>query len=462
MTVAFVANVGSRDIQVVDAASPPKDSRTLGELILKDWDTMRTKIRMPILVKALEAVLKKHQQIDQIMLFATDQTDGQYRHTDTYPFAQVIQRYLAENYDAAYQQRYGETLSSRVTIEPIAANPADYDQMMHYYGGALAKLDDFPTVYLEVTGGTPAMSFMLLWQGVEVLRQRAHPLYVLQERSLPVSLNIAQTLTLDALRDDVLDSVRAHQYFAAQKLLDRNLPFLQRHLRHINAAYALVRYANHRYNFNFEEAEGVLLGAEVGLPPDWAEAVSALAEEVAARNPHWLLQEELYGIEVDLRVGAYKDALANIFAFLEGLLREVASARGVRLTPDNRMLDPDWLQTVPDLQAYLERKNIDLSRTVTTFVFERALGFMAKTDPALADLQARIQAFDALKKARNDAIHHHRGMSEEMIGALYNGGTALLLADLQQLYRDALGAGAAPNPYDRVNALVTALLEPAP
>ncbi len=450
MGVTFIANVGSRDIRLSGHPNPPKDSRTLGELILANWGEMHQQIALPILGKALEWVLRKHPDIDQIVLFASDQTDSQYRYTDTLPFAQIIQRYI--------QATYGDRLAGRVQIIAIRTNPADYDQMMRFYSDALHAFGQQEIVYLEVTGGTPAMSFMLLWQGVETLQERAHPLYVLQERAMPISLNIARSLTVRALTETLAQNVRQHQYQAARDLLHARKPLLRDTVRYFDLVYALVEHANQRQNFNFDLAATALFDIPPELPPQLSARFHDLADDISRRDVLWLLREEIYGAEIDFMHGAFKDAVANIFAFREGLLRQFAIQQGTHLTDKGRKLDPDWLNTEPDLVAYLRSKSIDTSRNVTTFVFERILDFRARGDDTVRSLNERIAHFKDLVDIRNTATHNHGGVSEDMIRNAY-GEVTDVLDDLRGVYAAFTGQPPGPNSYDSINALIADLLE---
>lgn len=453
MSISFLANVGSRDVIVEGRANLPKDSRTLGEMILADWGQYRDDLHLPILVKALEAVIKKHSKVDHIVLFASDQRDKAYRHTDTLPFAQIVKQVLKE--------RYGDWIETATEIITIADNPSDYDKMLHFYSEALQKLmQRFQSdiVYAAVSGGTPAMSFMLLWQGVEMFQQRIQPLYVIQERPLPLQLNIGQMLLMNAILSDIRRSIQVYGYSAAKQLLSAHEGLLDRLLPTYRAVCSIVEYSYQRLNFNFEAAEGALLGAESGLDARFVPRIDSLIDSIRNRDSRWLLREEIFGAEIDFRTHAYKDALANVFAFREGLLRWLALHEGVQLE-DNRKLAPEWLKSQPELRAYLQEKNIDLNRNVTTFVFERILGFLAKQNPALKTLTDRIERFEKLSKIRNDAIHNHAGVSINDVSREYNGSVEDIIHDMRDLLEQITNTDIGDNPYDTINALILDLIE---
>lgn len=455
MTISFLANVGSRDVIAEGRTNLPKDSRTLGEMILADWEQYRSDLRLPILVKALEAVVKKHSKVDHIFLFASDQHDKAYRHTDTLPFAQIVKQVLKE--------RYGGWIETATEIVTISDNPSDYDKMLSFYSNSLQRIADQLqgdySIYAAVSGGTPAMSFMLLWQGVEIFQQHIQPLYVIQERPLPLQLNIGQMLWMNAILSDIKRSIQVYGYSAAKQLLNAHDGLLDRLLPTYRAVCSIVEYSYQRLNFNFEAAEGALLGAESGLDTRFVQRIDSLIASIRNRDSIWLLREEIFGAEIDFRTHAYKDALANVFAFREGLLRWLALREGVQLE-DNRKLGSEWLDSQSEeLRAYLEEKKIDLNRNVTTFVFERILGFLARQNPELKALTDRIDRFVALSTIRNNAIHNHAGVSIDDVTREYNGSVEDIINDMRDLLVQITNTDMGDNPYDTINALILDLIE---
>ncbi|NJO85069.1 MAG: hypothetical protein HC828_21525 [Blastochloris sp.] len=238
-------------------------------------------------------------------------------------------------------------------------------------------------------------------------------------------------------------------------LLDRLLPTYR-------TVCSIVEYSYQRLNFNFEAAEGALLGAESGLDADFVQRIDILIDSIRNRDSIWLLREEIFGAEIDFRTHAYKDALANVFAFREGLLRWLALREGVQLE-DNRKLAPEWLNSQSEeLLIYLKEKNIDLKRNVTTFVFERILGFLARQNPALKTLTDRIDRFVALSTIRNNAIHNHAGVSINDVSREYNGSVKEVIHDMRDLLVQITNIDMGDNPYDTINALILDLIEVRP
>jgi len=457
MGVSFIANVGSRDVVVEGRLNLPKDSRPLGELILSNWDTYKPHLRLPILVKTLDAVLEKHGRVDHILLYASNQADTSYRHTDTEPYARIIKQFLEE--------KHGDWIKSVLEIVEVNGNPSDYDLMYRFYTEDLQlRAEEIfaqdERVYASISGGTPAMSIMLLWQGVQVLGTRLQPLYVLQEKETPVELKIGRDLLVRSLQANLQKVTSIYQYDAALAILKDNAALLAASLRYYDALCLLIEAANHRVNFNFELAFNAL-ESPVSLPKPYSTQWQQALKAIQNRDDAWLLREEIYGAELDLERGAYKDAVANIFAFREGALRLYAIQKGAQFTDaERKRLDGAWIDSIDGLRDYLVEKDIDLKRNVTTFVFERVLDYLGKTDASIHQMVKAINGFENLAKIRNDATHSHKGVALDDIEKTYSGGIDAIVRDLRAVYAQMIGQPIAENPFKTLlNPLISALIE---
>ncbi|MFC1960710.1 hypothetical protein ACFLYO_08365 [Chloroflexota bacterium] len=457
MTVLFITNVGNRDVQVPNHQDLPTKARPLGEFLLANWDQYADQIELPILGKALRWVAQTHGQVDQVVLVVSDQDDERFRPSDTIVVAEVIKRILQEN-DS--WQTYAA--STNIQIVTIPGNPSDYDLMMGFYKDLMQpfEITSNDSVYLAVSGGTPAMASMLLLRGIEVFGKKAHPLYVNQVYTMPMTLDVGRRLVLDAALNHIRQTLVVFQYDAAQTIFDSHQDMLRNALPGFDSFKALLDHARQRYNFNFQEAQRALLGADRNLPKILAQRIFVLADDIAQRDTCWLLREEIFATELDFRNKAYKDAVSNVFAFREGLLRQLAIQHGTQLI-DNRQFAPDWLEQDPDLVKYLKSKNIDTSRTVTTFVFERVLGFKAKQDADLQMFMKDIDVFTLLAKVRNEATHNHEGVSEQLIAEKFEGGPEAVLEHMHHLYKVLTGDSPGPNAFDTINDLLFLLLDEA-
>ncbi|MBP8972436.1 MAG: hypothetical protein KBH93_01060 [Anaerolineae bacterium] len=466
MSVLFIANVGNRDVQVPGGTDLPREARLLGQQLLDEWPAVADSLELPILVKALQWVVKKHgAPVDRVVLVASDQQDEKYRPSDTILLAEVIARLLREH-DKWNHLAKAEAIS----IVRAEQSPADYDYMLHVYETLtkeVAAEGTYDQVYLAVSGGTPAMASMLMFQGIRAFGERALPLYVTPHRAMPISLDIGRKLTLDALVEDLERNVKDFQYRAALSLVKARRKLLAQEWKHekYDALVAVLSYATQRFNFNFEEAEKAIFGADRGLPAPFATRIHELADDLQARDEVWLMREEIYGAELDFFLGAYKDALNNVFAFREELLRQLVVRHGAHLieTEKGDMLAEDWLKREPGLEEYLKSKNIIPKRTATTYVFEHILRFKAETMPDLAEFLDEITELKKLADLRNKATHQHAGVSQSTLVDAFGGEISALLQHMWALYNRFTGTDKpAANPYDAINTLILDLIQAAP
>ncbi|MCZ7554434.1 MAG: hypothetical protein M5U05_17955, partial [Anaerolineales bacterium] len=460
MSVLFIANVGNRDVQVPGRTDLPREARLLGQQLLDEWSAVADSLELPILVKALQCVVRKHSgPVDRVVLVASDQQDEKYRLSDTILLAEVIARLLREH------KRWNSLAKPEaISIVRAEQSPADYDYMLHVYETLtkqVAAEQIYDQVYLAVSGGTPAMASMLMFQGIRAFGERALPLYVTPHHAMPISLDIGQKLTLDALIEDLERNVKDFQYRAALSLTKARRKLLLREWapEKLEALTAVLRYATQRFNFDFTAAEKAIFGADRGLPAPFVTRIHLLADDLQARDEVWLMREEIYGAELDFYLGAYKDALNNVFAFREELLRQLAVRHGAHLieTEKGDMLAEDWLKSEPDLKKYLRSRSINPKRTATTYVFEHILCFRAETMPDLAEFLDEITELKKLADLRNKATHQHAGVSQSTLVDAFGGEISTLLQHMWALFNLFTGKDRpAANPYDAINALILA------
>lgn len=460
----LLANVGNRDVQIPDSDDLPKKARDFGEAILADWSAYADKLTFPILGKALQWVAGKHGPVERIILVASDQKDEHHRHSDTAPLAEVIQRAFSE------KPKWRKHLASpdAIVIERCHDNPSDYDDMMRFYETQMARLagDRASIVYLEVSGGTPAMAAMLLLKGIEHFGERAQPLYVTPTQAMPLSLNVGRQLTLDATTNDLKHSLNICQYHTALALLDSREQLLRESWPHFSAVRAVVDYARERLNFNFLAAEQALFGADRHLPSRLTSRVRDFANDISERTETWLLREVLYTAEISFRNGAYADFLGRAFRLSEGLTDHVLKAWAppeiFEGPEEKRKVADGWLNDNVDAREFLEEKEIDLGRCVTRLTLLTLAEYFAGQDDMRRRIVNRLQRINVLGSYRNQMpfAHGYEGVSPALLKQRYGGKRDdEMLRDLRWLYEQIVGQPCGDNPYDAINALIFDLIQ---
>ncbi len=493
MTIMLLANVGNRDVGVTREIPIPGEvnplwndkasRRAMGRAILENWEACRPHLSLPIIGKAVDYILDREGTIDRIILIASDQSgvpdvSDYHLAQDTIELAHVVSRYLTATCGLPEET---------ITTWTIERNPADYGGMQTFFRARLRALKEEEQApglraYLEVSGGTPAMTSMLLTVGAEVFGLDAYPLYVSQYEETPFQLDLGRRVVAESLQDVIRENTRLYAYHAAARTLASNLELLDAFCP-AEAIHAVCAYAHQRLNFNFEEAQSALTPALEGARHEDLGTL-ALSEAEHYGRTEWLLHEILFNAEIRLRIGAYGDFLVRVFRFDEAILRYMARRLGARLVdrkgePDEHgeFLDPDWLNGKPGLQDYFDTKHVrrgDEGRiSANRFVLNLTVVYLARQQDDQAADQARkkLGKLQRLSSVRNEsfAVHTFDGVSSQRIAAAFtgrgdaeSGETQLvkIVNRMREVCELATGQPVAEiNPYDRINARILDLLD---
>ncbi len=483
-------NVGSSDL---DRALLPELSRLSererAQRILAQWDAYAQRLRLPIISKALRYVLNQPGDLARLTLIASNQGDAPPADPyltdlwgkDTHGTAQVIARILAMGCDDL-----PPIPADRIDVWTIAdreernRDPSDYDGVRRFLERRLPEAARaFPgaTAYLEVTGGTPAMTTGLLVAGSEIWGARAIALYVHPRYALPQTLNTATRLLAAPLRAALRANTATFDYDAALRLLhdhrsaiaDRLIPGADRVLE------AVLDHARCRFNLDLPGARRALEGG-VDRAGDgrWRADVMLLYNAVSAPDRRMRLEEVYHGAKARYDAGAYGDFLAQVVRFQENAWRLLCLERGARFVDRHGQPNDDGSK---------------VSRA-----WEDAVGFRLRSDPpgdtgdrtssrlrlrAIArhlaqrrgeSLRRQMDALDRLNglaDLRNETIHTLEGVSRRVLAATFGGhGSDEAVADqivphMADVYALVVGRPPGVSPYTTINALIDILLREA-
>jgi hypothetical protein len=429
----------------------------------------------------VDHIFAKEGRIDRVILIASDQSEvagvsDRHLAQDTIELAEVVRRRLVEAHGLP---------EASITTWTVAQNPADYGGMQAFFRERLAALraeEPAGRAYLEVSGGTPAMTSMLLTVGAEVFGLDAYPCYVSQYEETPFQLDLGRQVVAESLQDVIRENAKLYAYHAAARTLASNLELLKTFCP-AASLHAVCTYAHQRLNFNFEEAQAALAPAlDAARHKDLP--TLALSESKHYDQTEWLLHEILFNAEIRLRTGAYGDFLVRVFRFDEAILRYLARGLGTQLVdrkgkPDEHgeFLDPMWLDEKPGLQTYFDSKHVrrgnDGRISANRFVLDLTAVYLAREQDNQAANQARkkLGKLQQLSSVRNQsfAVHTFDGVSSQRIAAAFTGhddaeGSDAQLQQIVDMMREVceLATGqpvAEVNPYDRINALIEDLLD---
>ena len=482
MTVLLLANIGNRDVwmgketpisgEVNPRWNKDASRRALGQALQADWTACQPHLDLPIIGKAVNYVRQQSGQLDLVALISSDQSGQEgvseyHLAQDTCELATVVERLLIEQYGLA---------ASAVTHWTVTSNPADYGDMRAFFQERLAMLrheQPNATFYLEVSGGTPAMTSMLLTVGAEIFGLDAHPLYVSEHEDRPFPLDIGRRTVADALVKTVKANLDIYAYHAAANTVRDNRDLLREFIP-VDPLLAVLEYARQRVNFNFKDAWEIAVSV-VDLA--YGDRLRAIAADMQNPTPTMLLRESVSSTQLAYAVGNLFDFVVRVFQFVEGAWRNLALELDVQFehngkpNPYGKELAPAWVQEHQATVDCLERDGVRLE-TVNRFVLERLVTVLHEQveDNRYQDALDVLKRLEAVGDLRNRVVHQYHHITLELLRDTFYPKKkerkrhppedAIDIVDaMQAVWGTATGQPFdETNPYDAINHLILEIL----
>jgi hypothetical protein len=481
----LISTIGNRDLTLDGSLLPREEFRDRTAELLEQCRRERAavlgRLQAPILEPVVRWVLRQHTEPPGpsrpeprrpqlcVYLVATDQPETTpQRVSDTLHAAALLREWLADRFKA-----HGLQSTKFWTYQ---SNPADYDEAYRYFQElerqrSFPDSGDFDIVYLNPTGGTPALTFGLLTVVLPFYGARAVVLYLPNGRDLPIRLNVGQQFRRAQLLDDVATQLDQWEFGRAAELLQR--AGVPGHLA------ALTRALAYRLNFDFTLAlrtiehevippsSGALRSAAIAQQEQLArlrDHAEALHNAVVPRPDCYppLLRELYVNTLLTWEAGRYADFLARAFRFEEAALRWAVEETlhlptGSAKQPRGSALpafvegiegDPELLQHA---QSPYEGRKLDYRRAPTRDLLRHLLDTpRLRSDPTAQQVKTLTDRLRRLSELRNMSIvaHGFKGVSREAIEHAYEEDC---LADLRALAR-AVGVDPDVNPLAEARA----------
>lgn len=483
----LICNIGSSDLDREQLADLKELSeRERAKRILAAYDQFRPRLALPIIAKAIRAA-QKHGELARVVLIASNQSDQPPADAearglwgkDTLLTAQVVARCLADE-----REQWHAVPHERIEIWQIAdeyglnRDPSDYDGVRRFFERRLPELRNaYPqaTAYLEVTGGTPAMTTGLLVAGTEVFGARAEVMYVHPIHPLPSTLNTGKRLQAGPLRAALRSNVATYNYDAARRtwyeqrtvIIDRLPQGAPEMLE------ALLAYAQCRFNFDFPGAQRALEGG-VDRYGDgrWRTAIMGLYSAVYAPSRHAQLEEVYHGAAARYAVGAYADFLTQVVRLQENVMRALCLERGAVFLDWNGQADADgakvsrlWAEA-QGLVFRGDRYDATRDKIASRTVLRELLPQLAhQRQENLSSLLDDLDRLEGLARLRNDLTHSFKGIHRRDLARCFAGDGAdeemaeRILPHLAQILTFVTGHPPGPPPFAAINELIFSLLQ---
>jgi hypothetical protein len=502
MNTILMANVGNHDVHLRDRALLPENlrdkryvpSRQLGEEILANYNRYVKAIELPLIGPCLRWLLEDEgvpPDALYVHLFASDQQappvtpEGEW-NKDTVFFAKVIERLLksgglAWTPPGEHEKARLQLTSRQVHVHTFPGSPANYNNMMEYFEQELLRLtrwiDEEDAVYLEVTGGTPAMTSMLIVSGVEVFGERAHTLYVERGADRPYQIGIGRRFFARRARNTLRTQLALHGYKSARETLNRHGAVIVPDAERRQLVDRLLHYADRRLAFDFDRAREALQRAQRYATGDVQAQIQyrlreLRPEEEQDRSPADLLAELIHSTRIKYHWGDYADFTQRLFRFQEAILRHLVEQMGLEYSDnDGKHASGSWVKSVPGLTEFLEdytfgsgQKGIDLDRYLNRISLMAIGEFFAEHDPEWADVRSLLKRIDRISdvaRLRNKGLagHGFEGVGQQDLERAFDDDSDTIIPYLEGIYAAVFEQDVGPSPYETINEVIVGLLE---
>ncbi len=476
----LIANVGNRDIKLDDQGDKRESTRQLGERILNNFEHYYNVIQLPLIEPALK-YLQEEQGYEigaiEFILFATDQgeTAGDKREQDTLRLAEVAKNYLIK--------RYGINKKG-IRIEVIESNPADYRNMMEFYDQKMRRLRDwlnskndgeFPRIYLEIMGGTPAMVTMLILKATQYFERNVSTLY--NDNGQVFDISIAEELFLQNVREELLLQTELFAYRSAWETLQQ-YPKVVKNSDEREILLYLLQYGDRRLAFDYDRALKHLKEVRGSTTGELQSVVSRWLNEFKPEDTQFLLAELVYSIEIIIKLGNYSELTQRIFRFQEAMFRYMAEQMGMEYSKSSKAtgeyVDPSWVKSQEGLEQFLQAYDrtadgqataVDIKRSLNRFSLGAIVDFFVKNQQEWQHWRQAAESLHGLTnlaELRNKGISGHgfQGIGEEDILEAYGiDEIDDLVRDLKEIYRIVFGDELLNNVYDEINKVCRDIIE---
>ncbi len=392
---------------------------------------------------------------------------------DTYPIAEALCKIITGKPFHVPQKQ------SR--IERILGSPADYSNMLSFYTQVLPRVAKLVApndrIFLEVSGGTPAMASMLIVMGVEVFGERVRTLYVERGATVPYEVSVARELFARKTRETLCNQVRLHAYAVALQTLKDAGPLVDPDDDHRQLLAAVLNYADRRLSFDFDRARNVLQKARQLSVGEVQARIGRWLRELESPDTAAHLSELIHSASIKLSFGDYADFVQRAFRFQEASFRYMVEQVGVVYSDKNgKYVKNEWLRSQPGLDKFLDnyqnpqtkqRDPVKLDRPLNRYSLGAVVDFFVQTQEPWKRWRMSAQqlhGLSAVADLRNKGVSGHGfdGIGQDDLEHAYGQPVEILLEDLRAIYEALFKQPPGPNPYDAINALILDLIQAAP
>lgn len=453
MTRLLICNIGNRDILLPMELLPAELHKASHRDKIKYIRTNKTKIDSSLQITMIKKVIDylEADSIDWILLFGTQQSNPNYQPTDTFESAELMRELLIERWNFRPEQ---------VLAHAVPVNPTRQNELIRFYEAQLTQYDSQiqpSQVFLEVTGGTPAMSNALQLAGTEMFQARAVALYVTPDSMLPERLSIGRRILGGPLRKLIQANLTTFQYHAALDSWHLYRPYFTDLQSESSAKVieGMLAHATARVNLDVPQAILAirdLVGLADGL---YDVMIHELYNALTPLSHENALAEVLALAEIRLQSNNYADFLTQLVRYVENSLRLVCLRLNIpfinwqgKADPYGAKVDAGWLR-----QQRIEKINVGQSG------LQRLLSMYAPNDSQVQLVLKFAKTCQPLIELRNEITHSLGGVSQIQIEQAFGDSASGILSYIQHNYQQLTQRSPNQNPYHAINQWINQLLQ---
>lgn len=289
--------------------------RKLGEFLIKGENVKKFigSLSFPMIQKSLNYLKRDNIQIDQIILFVTDQSlnseiDTQFKNSDTIHTYQVFKKYL-EITDLSLAQKMGQSIILDKNITFLDFQYKFFEEL--FRSDFIKKFAPDETVYLLNQGGIDAINTALLLNCINTFQYNLKQLTINENSNSCVELEFTNLFLLHRRNDRIKILLNNYDYSSLADMETSN------DIRNIS------RYAQARLSFDFESAKFYLAKIS-SAHREFQQKHSAWCNKLSEKKSLNLLPELLTNAIIKFKQKAFADFLIRMFRIDEEICRRKA------------------------------------------------------------------------------------------------------------------------------------------
>ncbi|OAA84796.1 hypothetical protein [Clostridium ljungdahlii] len=389
-------------------------------------------IDFPIIKASMEKVKNdlENDKLTEIIFVTTDQEHKK----DTVNLGKILLKIKNDREHEKLKKNIGFNElkgTPKVKIWCINENPSDYDVMMKEYEYNLNnRLEGIEKLFIEITGGTPAMSTALLFNATNQINIKVNPFYIDRKSKDAYNLTISESLRKADSKKQICLFIRDQNYKGAETLIkDYASKYHISEKEQVNIVLNMIQAASSRIEFDFDSAEKYIRKVKDYSPVSRSTCsmFQNYLRHLKDKNETYLLNELKNNAVYKYNNGAYTDFLGRIFRIQEAiysnilLSKEVVIDKGYgKLFLKEEALSETQMDKLnsAEIQSGIKLEYRDCELNIESM--KKTLEIVLEDNSLELKLVNECSKLKSLKSLRNKSIlaHGYSGVSKEKINAL--------------------------------------------